>query len=132
MTNLRLQKRLAASVMKCGKRKIWLDPAESSEIGLANSRQNIRKLIKTGYVSREGGPARPPARPPRPACRRRRIRRRDAVSVSASLECACQSPAHLALPPFILPAPAPRPLRRLSASRSPCTRARASTAATRP
>ena len=50
MTNLRLQKRLAASVMKCGKRKIWLDPAETSEIGLANSRQNIRKLIKSGYV----------------------------------------------------------------------------------
>lgn len=35
---LRVQKRLAASVLKCGKRKIWLDPNESTEISMANSR----------------------------------------------------------------------------------------------
>ena len=50
MVSLKLQKRLAASVLKCGKRKVWLDPNESSEIGLANSRQNIRKLVKDGFV----------------------------------------------------------------------------------
>ena len=50
MVSLKLQKRLAASVMKCGKRKIWLDPNENSEISMANSRQNIRKLIKDGFV----------------------------------------------------------------------------------
>ena len=33
-----LQKRLAASVLKCGKRKIWLDPNEVNEISMANSR----------------------------------------------------------------------------------------------
>jgi large subunit ribosomal protein L19e len=70
MTNLRLQKRLAASVMKCGKRKIWLDPAETSEIGLANSRQNIRKLIKTGYVRAPARRAEGDA-PAAPAARRR-------------------------------------------------------------
>jgi hypothetical protein len=37
-SNLRVQKRLAASVLNCGKRKIWLDPNESPEIGNANSR----------------------------------------------------------------------------------------------
>ena len=42
--------RLAASVLKCGKRKVWLDPNETSDIALANSRQNIRKLIKDGFV----------------------------------------------------------------------------------
>jgi len=47
---LRLQKRLAASVLKCGKRKVWLDPNEVNEISMANSRQNIRKLIKDGFV----------------------------------------------------------------------------------
>lgn len=36
--------------MKCGKRKIWLDPNETSDIGLANSRQNVRKLIKDGFI----------------------------------------------------------------------------------
>ena len=44
MVALKLQKRLAASVLKCGERKIWLDPNEVNEISMANSRQNIRKL----------------------------------------------------------------------------------------
>nr|ALS05113.1 60S ribosomal protein L19 [Labidocera rotunda] len=50
MSALKLQKRLAADVMKCGKNKVWLDPNEISEIANANSRQNIRKLIKDGLV----------------------------------------------------------------------------------
>merc|ERR1712212_119780 len=50
MSTLRVQKRLAASVLKCGRKKIWLDPNESSEIANANSRQNIRKLIKDGLI----------------------------------------------------------------------------------
>ncbi|GAA6036002.1 hypothetical protein JCM8097_005209 [Rhodosporidiobolus ruineniae] len=50
MSNLRSQKRLAASVFGVGKRKIYLDPAHLSEIGNANSRQNIRRLRKDGYI----------------------------------------------------------------------------------
>jgi len=50
MVLLRLQKRLAASVLKCGKRKVWLDPNEVNEISMANSRQNIRKLVKDGFI----------------------------------------------------------------------------------
>ena len=50
MVSLKLHKRLAASVMKCGKRKVWLDPNEINQIGLANSRQNIRSLIKDGLI----------------------------------------------------------------------------------
>ncbi|XP_041469071.1 large ribosomal subunit protein eL19-like [Lytechinus pictus] len=53
MSNLRLQKRLAASVMSCGKNKVWLDPNEINEIANANSRQNIRKLIKDGLIIRK-------------------------------------------------------------------------------
>ncbi|KAL3632280.1 hypothetical protein CASFOL_025264 [Castilleja foliolosa] len=37
MVSLKLQKRLAASVLKCGKGKVWLDPNEVSEISMANS-----------------------------------------------------------------------------------------------
>ncbi len=48
--NLTLQRRLAASVMKAGKRKVWLDPNEASEIANANSRQAVRKLIKDGLI----------------------------------------------------------------------------------
>ena len=50
MVNLRSQKRLAASVAGVGKRKIWLDPQEQAEIGNANSRTHIKKLIKDGTV----------------------------------------------------------------------------------
>ncbi|CAD2098815.1 60S ribosomal protein L19, putative [Plasmodium vinckei] len=48
--SLKLQKRLAASVLKCGKNKIWMDPNEINEISLANSRFSIRKLYKEGLI----------------------------------------------------------------------------------
>ncbi|GES79886.1 60S ribosomal protein L19 [Rhizophagus clarus] len=51
--NLRSQKRLASNVLGCGKRKVWLDPNEVSEISNANSRQDIRKLIKDGLIIRK-------------------------------------------------------------------------------
>jgi large subunit ribosomal protein L19e len=53
MVALKLQKRLAASVLKCGKRRVWLDPNEVNEISMANSRHNIRNLIKDGYVMKK-------------------------------------------------------------------------------
>jgi len=37
MAFLRLQKRLAAAVLKCGKRRVWIDPNETNEVALANS-----------------------------------------------------------------------------------------------
>lgn len=45
--------RLAASVLKCGKRKVWLDPNECAEIKLADSRQKVRKLIKDNFILRQ-------------------------------------------------------------------------------
>ncbi|CAG2176034.1 unnamed protein product [Oppiella nova] len=53
MSSLRLQKRLASAVLKCGRNKVWLDPNESNEIANANSRQHIRKLIKDGLIIRK-------------------------------------------------------------------------------
>jgi large subunit ribosomal protein L19e len=50
MVNLSTQKRLAAAVLKCGKRKIWLEPQEIVKIATANSRQNIRQLVKDGLI----------------------------------------------------------------------------------
>ncbi len=52
MANLRLQKRLAASVLKVGKKRVWIDPNEVAEVALANSRKNIRKLFKDGLIMR--------------------------------------------------------------------------------
>jgi len=53
MVSLKLQKRLAASVLKCGQRKVWLDPNEISKLGQANSRQNVRGLVKDGLIIRK-------------------------------------------------------------------------------
>jgi len=59
MVNLRSQKRLAASVLDCGKNRVWFDPNESQEISLANSRtffdlgRSIRKLVKDGLVMKK-------------------------------------------------------------------------------
>jgi large subunit ribosomal protein L19e len=52
MPMLRLQRRLAASVLKCGRKRVWIDPNETSEVALANSRKNIRKLYKDGLIVR--------------------------------------------------------------------------------
>ena len=38
---------------RCGKKRIWLDPNEVSDIGMANSRFNVRKLIKDGLIIRK-------------------------------------------------------------------------------
>merc|ERR1712222_252832 len=46
----KLQKRLAADVLKCGRNKIWLDPNEINEISLANSRRNILRLKSDGLI----------------------------------------------------------------------------------
>ena len=53
MAFLRLQKRLAATVLKCGKGRVWIDPNECNEVALANSRKNVRKLVKDGLIMRK-------------------------------------------------------------------------------
>jgi large subunit ribosomal protein L19e len=53
MVSLRLQARLAADILDCGRGRIWLDPNEAVEISNANSRKHIRKLIKDGYILRK-------------------------------------------------------------------------------
>ncbi|WP_407605349.1 50S ribosomal protein L19e, partial [Pseudomonas aeruginosa] len=53
MVSLKLQKRLAASVLNCGKGKVWLDPNEINEISMANSRQTQLHIShhKNGFQS---------------------------------------------------------------------------------
>ena len=50
MVNLRLQRRLAASILNVGKKRVWMDPNEVNEISLANSRKAVRKLIKDNFI----------------------------------------------------------------------------------
>ncbi|KNH05408.1 60S ribosomal protein [Perkinsela sp. CCAP 1560/4] len=53
MANLKLQARLAASILGCGRRRVWLDPNESQDIAGANSRANVRRLIKNYFIIRK-------------------------------------------------------------------------------
>ena len=50
MVSLTLQKRLAASTLKCGKRKVWLDPEETLKISSNRTRVGIRSLIKNSFI----------------------------------------------------------------------------------
>jgi len=37
MVSMKLQKRIASSILKCGKRKVWLDPNELRKIRITSS-----------------------------------------------------------------------------------------------
>merc|ERR1711931_527872 len=50
MSNLKLQKRLAAAVLGCGRNKVWLDPNESLSISNDNSRHHIKRHISDGFI----------------------------------------------------------------------------------
>eukprot|EP00918_Siedleckia_nematoides_P097326 GHVU01213424.1.p1 GENE.GHVU01213424.1~~GHVU01213424.1.p1 ORF type:complete len:189 (+),score=36.95 GHVU01213424.1:101-667(+) len=45
-----LQKRIAASVLKVGRGRVWMDPSEMATLSASNSRSRIRKMIKCGYI----------------------------------------------------------------------------------
>jgi len=50
MVNLRLQRRLASSILGVGNKRIWMDPNEVNEIALANSRKAVLKLVKDSFI----------------------------------------------------------------------------------
>lgn len=52
MTDLANQRRLAAEVMDIGVNRVWLDPDASKDIAAALTREDIRKLIEEGKVSK--------------------------------------------------------------------------------
>ncbi|KAJ3068988.1 hypothetical protein HDU98_007914 [Podochytrium sp. JEL0797] len=60
LSNLSSQKRLAAAVMKCGKRKVWLDPSQLTALAAENSRKGIAKLVKSGAIIKK--PSNAPSR----------------------------------------------------------------------
>ena len=42
---LKLQKKVAASIFKCGPSKVWLDPERKDEIAKARTRKDLREGI---------------------------------------------------------------------------------------
>jgi large subunit ribosomal protein L19e len=44
------QVRVAASLMKCGTSRVWMDPTETTKIGAAITRADVRRLISSGAI----------------------------------------------------------------------------------
>jgi large subunit ribosomal protein L19e len=51
--DLRIQRRLAAEVLNCGKHRVWFDPEALEEISTASTKQDIRELIEKGVIKRK-------------------------------------------------------------------------------
>lgn len=44
------QMRVAASLLKCGTNRIWMDPTQSAKIQAAITRMDVRRLINAGLI----------------------------------------------------------------------------------
>jgi large subunit ribosomal protein L19e len=51
MSDLRNQRRLAAAVLDCGVGRVWIDPLHADAVAEAVTRQDIRALVKKGYIA---------------------------------------------------------------------------------
>lgn len=51
--DLSFQRRLAASVLKCGENRVWFDPTALEDIATAATKDDIRELIERGVVKRK-------------------------------------------------------------------------------
>jgi len=50
MSDVSSQKRIVASVLKCGVNRVWFDPSRISDIENAISREDLRALITDGAI----------------------------------------------------------------------------------
>lgn len=48
--SLRIQRSIAAKVLKVGEGRIWIDPTRFEDVSLAITREDIRSLIKDGAI----------------------------------------------------------------------------------
>jgi len=53
MPDLSNQRRLAASLLKCGEGRVWIDPASQEELEDSVTRADIRSAIKAGVIRRK-------------------------------------------------------------------------------
>lgn len=48
--NLTTQKRLAASILKVGLNRVWIDPKRMDDVSRAMTREGVKELINTGAI----------------------------------------------------------------------------------
>lgn len=56
MSDLRNQRRLAAAVLDCGEGRVWIDPLHADAVAEAVTRQDLRSLIRKGYIKAKQDP----------------------------------------------------------------------------
>ncbi len=69
--NLRLQRRLAAEILKVGEDRVWIDPTKIEEVEGAITREDVRALIEQGIID-----ARPIRGTSRVRARKRHLQRK--------------------------------------------------------
>ena len=50
MTDLQNQRRMASSILKCGKNRVWMDPDRTEEIAKAVTRKDVKILANGGAI----------------------------------------------------------------------------------
>ncbi|HIP89165.1 MAG TPA: 50S ribosomal protein L19e [Thermococcus paralvinellae] len=50
---MRMQRRIAAEILKCGENRIWIDPEKIEDVKSAITREDIKRLIKDGVIKKK-------------------------------------------------------------------------------
>jgi LSU ribosomal protein L19E len=51
MVDLRIQKRIASELLKCGENRVWVDPNRTDIAATAVTREDVKKLISDGVMN---------------------------------------------------------------------------------
>jgi len=51
--DLKLQRKMASKILKCGENRIWIDPTALEDVAAAATKEDIRELIESGAIKRK-------------------------------------------------------------------------------
>ena len=52
MTDLKVQRRMAAEILKCGENRVWIDSLHNEDVAQAITREDVRRLISSGHIQK--------------------------------------------------------------------------------
>ena len=50
---LKMQRRIAADLLKCGENRVWIDPEKMEDVSTAITREDVRRLIHDGVIKKK-------------------------------------------------------------------------------
>ena len=51
--DLKLQRKMASKILKCGENRIWIDPTALEDVAAAATKEDVRELIESGAIKRK-------------------------------------------------------------------------------